>query len=115
MLAANQESRFLSKPSARDTCACQYVSALAMPAVSGYVPCMPPPDLLEVLSPHLRVLRGRLFDTATLLIGVGWLAWSALYTVPSDSVGVIQRFGRYIRQVDQIGRASCRERVYSSV
>ena len=61
---------------------------------------MPPPDLLEVLSPHLRVLRGRLFDTAMLLMGVGWLAWSALYTVPSDSVGVIQRFGRYIRQVD---------------
>ena len=25
--------------------------------------------------------------------------WSALYTVPSDSVGVVQRFGRYLKQV----------------
>jgi hypothetical protein len=26
-------------------------------------------------------------------------AWSALYTVPSDSVAVVRRFGRYIKEV----------------
>ena len=26
--------------------------------------------------------------------------WSGVYTVPSDSVGVIQRFGQYLRHVD---------------
>ena len=27
------------------------------------------------------------------------LAWSAFYTVPSDSVAVIQRFGKYVKEV----------------
>ncbi|MDA0704959.1 MAG: FtsH protease activity modulator HflK [Proteobacteria bacterium] len=28
-----------------------------------------------------------------------WSAWSAYYTVPSDSVAVIQRFGKYLKEV----------------
>ncbi len=33
------------------------------------------------------------------LAGLGvWFAWSAIYTVPTDSVAVIQRFGKYINQ-----------------
>src|SRR4249920_2666598 len=31
------------------------------------------------------------------LLGLG--AWTAYYTVPSDSVAVVQRFGKYLRDV----------------
>jgi membrane protease subunit HflK len=34
-----------------------------------------------------------------LLILLGLAAWSAIYTVPSDSVAVVQRFGKYLQQV----------------
>jgi membrane protease subunit HflK len=34
---------------------------------------------------------------AIFLVGVG--AWSAYYTVPSDSVAVVQRFGKYVKEV----------------
>ncbi|WP_193181665.1 FtsH protease activity modulator HflK [Nisaea sediminum] len=30
---------------------------------------------------------------------LGWGAWSAYYTVPSDSVAVVQRFGKYFKEV----------------
>jgi membrane protease subunit HflK len=30
---------------------------------------------------------------------VGLMAWSSFYTVPSDSVAVVQRFGRYLKEV----------------
>tara|TARA_R110000787_G_scaffold200269_4_gene311299 strand:+ start:411 stop:1475 length:1065 start_codon:yes stop_codon:yes gene_type:complete len=30
---------------------------------------------------------------------IAWGAWSAYYTVPSDSVAVVQRFGRYLKDV----------------
>jgi membrane protease subunit HflK len=33
------------------------------------------------------------------LLLVSVIAWTALYTVPSDSVAVVQRFGRYLEQV----------------
>ncbi|MEM7677779.1 MAG: FtsH protease activity modulator HflK, partial [Myxococcota bacterium] len=33
------------------------------------------------------------------IAGAAILLWAAVYTVPSDSVGVVQRFGRYIKQV----------------
>jgi membrane protease subunit HflK len=36
-----------------------------------------------------------LFAVAALLIG----AWTAYYTVPSDSVAVVQRFGKYVKEV----------------
>ncbi|PLX87603.1 MAG: HflK protein, partial [Desulfuromonas sp.] len=34
-----------------------------------------------------------------LLALVGLLAWTAYYTVPSDSVAVVQRFGKYLKDV----------------
>jgi membrane protease subunit HflK len=34
-----------------------------------------------------------------LLLLIAGSAWSALYTVPSDSVAVVQRFGRYLKEV----------------
>jgi len=34
-----------------------------------------------------------------LLVLIGVAAWSAYYTVPSDSVAVVQRFGRYLAEV----------------
>ena len=61
---------------------------------------MPPPDLMDVLARVFRLPRGRTFDLLLLLAGAVWTAWSGLYTVPSDSVGVIQRFGQYLRQVE---------------
>src|ERR1700716_4322378 len=33
------------------------------------------------------------------LVLVGMGAWSAYYTVPSDSVAVVQRFGKYLTEV----------------
>ena len=65
-----------------------------------------PPDL-EIL---LKNGRDRIFRTlpkggpgaiiaaiAVVLIGAG--AWTAYYTVPSDSVAVVQRFGKYVKDV----------------
>ena len=34
-----------------------------------------------------------------LLVLAGLLAWTAYYTVPSDSVAVVQRFGKYLKDV----------------
>jgi len=33
------------------------------------------------------------------LVAVGLFAWTAYYTVPSDSVAVVQRFGKYLKDV----------------
>jgi membrane protease subunit HflK len=41
--------------------------------------------------------RGRLWFVVITLLGLA--AWSAYYTVPSDSVAVIQRFGKYLKEV----------------
>jgi membrane protease subunit HflK len=35
----------------------------------------------------------------TVLVVAGLLAWTAYYTVPSDSVAVVQRFGKYLKDV----------------
>ena len=34
-----------------------------------------------------------------LLVLAAFLAWTAYYTVPSDSVAVVQRFGKYLKEV----------------
>ncbi|MGB8526098.1 MAG: SPFH domain-containing protein, partial [Rhodoplanes sp.] len=34
-----------------------------------------------------------------ILVVVGVGAWTAYYTVPSDSVAVVQRFGKYLKEV----------------
>ncbi|MGB5466625.1 MAG: protease modulator HflK, partial [Sedimenticolaceae bacterium] len=41
--------------------------------------------------------RGPIVLAALLLVGLG--AWTAYYTVPSDSVAVVQRFGKYLKEV----------------
>ena len=41
--------------------------------------------------------RGVIVLTVLALVGLG--AWTAYYTVPSDSVAVIQRFGKYLKDV----------------
>jgi membrane protease subunit HflK len=41
--------------------------------------------------------RGILIASVIALLGFG--AWSAYYTVPSDSVAVVQRFGKYLKEV----------------
>ena len=40
------------------------------------------------------------------LIALG--AWTAYYTVPSDSVAVVQRFGKYLKDVPPDCISSCR-------
>jgi membrane protease subunit HflK len=42
-------------------------------------------------------LRGGTFLAILALVAVG--AWTAYYTVPSDSVAVVQRFGKYLEEV----------------
>lgn len=65
-----------------------------------------PPDLEEVLrkgQERLRKIapgggkRGPLGLVILVLIAMG--LWTAWYTVPSDSVAVIQRFGKYVKEV----------------
>ncbi len=61
---------------------------------------MAPPDLSENFARMFHLPSGRSFEV---VLGIGLLlaaAWSCVYTVPSDSVGVIQRFGRFLRYVD---------------
>jgi membrane protease subunit HflK len=41
--------------------------------------------------------RGVIILAVLTLLGVG--AWSAYYTVPSDSVAVVQRFGKYLKDI----------------
>ena len=41
----------------------------------------------------------RTIVTIALLALLAWGAWSAYYTVPSDSVAVVQRFGKYFKKV----------------
>jgi membrane protease subunit HflK len=42
-------------------------------------------------------LRGVIFLAVLVVAGLG--AWTAYYTVPSDSVAVVQRFGKYLKDV----------------
>ena len=41
----------------------------------------------------------RTIVSIALLVLLAWGAWSAYYTVPSDSVAVVQRFGKYLKEV----------------
>jgi len=65
-----------------------------------------PPDLEDLIRQgrdRLRQFlpggspRGFIVPVVLLLIGIG--AWTAYYTVPSDSVAVVQRFGKYLHEV----------------
>ena len=73
-----------------------------------------PPDIDQLLEKTINRLNG-LFGgggsgqnnngsvgkllTIALLILIGLSLWSAYYTVPSDSVAVVQRFGMYLKEV----------------
>lgn len=65
-----------------------------------------PPDIADLLrqgrARFTRLLpgggsSGTLIVVALLLVALG--AWTAYYTVPSDSVAVVQRFGKYLKEV----------------
>jgi len=53
-------------------------------------------DQLNRLMPR-RGPRGSIVIVVLLLLGVG--AWTTYFTVPSDSVAVVQRFGKYLKEV----------------
>jgi len=54
-------------------------------------------DRLKQMMPGGGGARGMLVFAALAVAALG--AWTAYYTVPSDSVAVIQRFGKYIKDV----------------
>lgn len=65
-----------------------------------------PPDLEALIrqaQDHFRKMlpsggpRGLILFALVILVGLG--AWTAYYTVPSDSVAVVQRFGKYLKDV----------------
>ena len=65
-----------------------------------------PPDLEAVLRQGQDRLKrmlpgggGRGVVVLAILILAGLGAWTAYYTVPSDSVAVVQRFGKYLTEV----------------
>ena len=66
----------------------------------------PSPDLEELLRQgrdRLKQIvpgggpRGMILTICLLLAALG--VWTAFYTVPSDSVAVVQRFGKYLKEV----------------
>jgi membrane protease subunit HflK len=61
---------------------------------------MSPLQLSESLAALVGPTRRWSFDLLVLLAAVLAGLWSSIYTVPSDSVAVVQRFGQYLRQVD---------------
>ena len=58
-----------------------------------------PPDIQDLLRQALPggSPRGLIVVALIALAGLG--AWTAYYTVPSDSVAVVQRFGKYLKEV----------------
>jgi modulator of FtsH protease HflK len=65
-----------------------------------------PPDLDQLIRQGKAQLRnalpggsptGAMFFILIVLLGLG--IWTTLYTVPSDSVAVVQRFGKYLKEV----------------
>ena len=50
--------------------------------------------------PQITLSSGKL-AAVTLLLLLGWGIFSSIYTVPVDSVAVITRFGKYIREADR--------------
>ncbi|WP_448566285.1 FtsH protease activity modulator HflK [Thalassotalea ganghwensis] len=65
-----------------------------------------PPDLERVISPIFNNFKTFLVDgspkkffTIVFLSFLGFSFWSSFYTVPSDSVAVVQRFGKYVHDI----------------
>ena len=65
----------------------------------------PPNTNVEDLVREGRARFGALVPSRAWLVGLGgvvvlaFVVWPAFYTVPSDSVGVVQRLGKYLEQV----------------
>ena len=53
-------------------------------------------DQLNQIMPR-RGPRGSIMIVVLALLGVG--VWTTYFTVPSDSVAVVQRFGKYLKEV----------------
>jgi membrane protease subunit HflK len=65
-----------------------------------------PPDIDRLLIKNIDHVKKLLsggsptsFFIIFALVFSGLLVWTALYTVPSDSVAVVQRFGKYVHDV----------------
>ena len=65
-----------------------------------------PPDIDKIVQQGVSRFKDYLpgsnskgFLALGILIIVGFIAWTSLYTIPSDSVAVIQRFGKYVKEV----------------
>ncbi|WP_188151375.1 FtsH protease activity modulator HflK [Teredinibacter waterburyi] len=65
-----------------------------------------PPDLFKIinhfLDPFKSLLPGGSPSSSLVLLFIfiiGVFGWSSFYTVPSDSVAVVQRFGKYVKDV----------------
>ena len=65
-----------------------------------------PPDLEDLFrqgQSHLKHMLprggGRGFVGVVILVAIGLFLWTAYYTVPSDSVAVVQRFGKFLKEV----------------
>lgn len=58
-----------------------------------------PPDLLPLVARYFPANRAQFFGPTGLAIALGlFAAWSSWYTVPSDSVAVVQRFGKFVAE-----------------
>jgi len=60
-------------------------------------------DALRRQFPQIRLFGGTgIFGNLALLglLVLGLIVWTSSYTVPSDSVGLVQRFGKYIKEVN---------------
>ena len=65
-----------------------------------------PPDLEKLVQQWQKQLKQLLpgggaggLIVVLLVLAIALLAWTAYYTVPSDSVAVVQRFGKYLKDV----------------
>ena len=65
-----------------------------------------PPDIADLIQQWQTRLNQFLpsggpsgLIAVALLVAAGLFAWTAYYTVPSDSVAVVQRFGKYLKDV----------------
>jgi len=66
----------------------------------------PNSDLNEQLNKKISQIKKNLSDGGPkktiliiLIIFISFTAWNSIYTIPSDSVAVIQRFGKYLKEV----------------
>ncbi len=59
-------------------------------------------DLSGKLERFKRFIPGGRASGLVIILGLaflGFFIWTSLYTIPSDSVAVVQRFGKYLKEV----------------